>query len=95
MKRASKPRAIMTSMDLNFSRRGFLKHTSALGVAAAATFMPTRFAIGQKAKVKVGLGLADTFGKVMVPEAAGMVVYALMAVVLLWRPRGLFGAGAA
>jgi len=41
------------------------------------------------------IGLADTFGKVMVPEAAGMVVYALMAVVLLWRPRGLFGAGAA
>lgn len=41
------------------------------------------------------IGLADTFGKVLVPEAAGMVVYALMAVVLLWRPRGLFGAGAA
>ncbi len=41
------------------------------------------------------IGLADTFGKVIVPEAAGMVVYALMAVVLLWRPRGLFGAGAA
>ena len=41
------------------------------------------------------LGIADTFGKVIVPEAAGMVVYALMAVVLLWRPRGLFGAGAA
>jgi branched-chain amino acid transport system permease protein len=40
------------------------------------------------------IGLADTFGKVLVPEAAGMVVYALMAVVLLWRPRGLFGAGA-
>jgi len=41
------------------------------------------------------IGLADTFGKVLVPEAAGMVVYALMALVLLWRPRGLFGTGAA
>jgi branched-chain amino acid transport system permease protein len=41
------------------------------------------------------IGLADTFGKVLVPEAAGMVVYALMAVVLLWRPRGLFGTGTA
>lgn len=41
------------------------------------------------------IGLADTFGKTLVPEAASMVVYALMAVVLLWRPRGLFGAGAA
>jgi branched-chain amino acid transport system permease protein len=41
------------------------------------------------------IGFADTFGKVLVPETAGMVVYALMALVLLWRPRGLFGAGAA
>jgi branched-chain amino acid transport system permease protein len=37
------------------------------------------------------LGLADTFGRVLVPDLSGMVVYALMAVVLLWRPRGLFG----
>lgn len=37
------------------------------------------------------IGLADTFGKVMVPEFSSMVVYALMAAVLLWRPRGLFG----
>lgn len=37
------------------------------------------------------IGLADTFGKVMVPEFSSMVVYALMVAVLLWRPRGLFG----
>ncbi len=37
------------------------------------------------------IGLADTFGKVLVPELAGMVVYLLMAAVLLWRPQGLFG----
>lgn len=37
------------------------------------------------------IGLADTFGKVMVPEFSSMAVYALMAAVLLWRPRGLFG----
>jgi branched-chain amino acid transport system permease protein len=36
------------------------------------------------------IGLADTFGKVVVPQIAGMTVYLLMAVVLLWRPRGLF-----
>jgi len=41
------------------------------------------------------IGLADTFGKVMVPEFSSMVVYALMAAVLLWRPRGLFGLKAA
>jgi branched-chain amino acid transport system permease protein len=40
------------------------------------------------------VGLADTFGKVLMPESSGMVVYALMAVVLLWRPQGLFSARA-
>ncbi len=36
------------------------------------------------------IGMADTFGKVLVPEAAGMTIYVLMALVLLWRPEGLF-----
>ncbi|WP_207061363.1 branched-chain amino acid ABC transporter permease [Motiliproteus sp. SC1-56] len=39
------------------------------------------------------IGLADTFGKVLLPEVASMVVYALMALVLFWRPQGLFGRG--
>jgi branched-chain amino acid transport system permease protein len=37
------------------------------------------------------IGLADTFGQVLAPQAAGMTVYMLMAAVLLWRPAGLFG----
>jgi branched-chain amino acid transport system permease protein len=46
------------------------------------------------------IGLVDTFGKVvelhigtvkLLPELSGMSVYLLMAVVLLWRPQGLFG----
>ena len=36
------------------------------------------------------IGLADTFGKVLIPQAAGVTVYVLMAVILLWRPEGLF-----
>jgi branched-chain amino acid transport system permease protein len=36
------------------------------------------------------VGLASTFGAVLLPQVAGAVVYALMAAVLLWRPRGLF-----
>lgn len=36
------------------------------------------------------IGLADTFGQVFMPEVAGAAVYCLMAIVLLWRPRGLF-----
>ncbi len=36
------------------------------------------------------IGLVDTFGKVLVPDYAGLAVYLLMAAVLLWRPEGLF-----
>ena len=36
------------------------------------------------------IGFVDTFGKVLLPQAAGVLVYVLMAVVLLWRPDGLF-----
>jgi branched-chain amino acid transport system permease protein len=39
------------------------------------------------------IGMADTFGKVWLPEAAGALVYGLMALVLLWRPEGLFRRG--
>jgi len=36
------------------------------------------------------IGMADTFGKVLLPEFASFSVYAVMAAVLLWKPRGLF-----
>ena len=36
------------------------------------------------------VGLVDTFGRVLVPTLAGMLVYMLMAAVLLWKPEGLF-----
>jgi branched-chain amino acid transport system permease protein len=39
------------------------------------------------------IGVADTFGKVVLPHAAGVLVYVLMAVILLWKPEGLFRAG--
>lgn len=37
------------------------------------------------------IGFADTFGKVLLPDYASIAVYLLMAVVLLFRPLGLFG----
>ncbi len=37
------------------------------------------------------IGLADTFGKVLLPDVASVVVYATMAIILIWRPQGLFG----
>jgi branched-chain amino acid transport system permease protein len=36
------------------------------------------------------IGFADTFGKVIFPDYAGIAVYVLMAAILLWRPEGLF-----
>ncbi len=39
------------------------------------------------------IGLVDTFGKVLLPEASGVLVYVLMALILLWKPNGLFKAG--
>jgi branched-chain amino acid transport system permease protein len=36
------------------------------------------------------IGFADTFGKVLLPDYAGIAVYLLMAAILLWRPEGLF-----
>jgi branched-chain amino acid transport system permease protein len=36
------------------------------------------------------VGLVDTFGKVLLPQLAGMLVYLLMAAVLLYKPEGLF-----
>ena len=39
------------------------------------------------------IGFVDTFGKVLLPHAAGVLVYVLMALILLWKPDGLFKAG--
>jgi branched-chain amino acid transport system permease protein len=39
------------------------------------------------------VGIVDTFGKVLFPQAAGIAVYLLMAVILLWKPEGLFKQG--
>jgi len=36
------------------------------------------------------IGLADTFGRVLLPDFASFLVYGVMAGVLLWRPQGLF-----
>jgi branched-chain amino acid transport system permease protein len=36
------------------------------------------------------VGFVDTFGKVLLPQLAGMLVYIVMALVLLYKPEGLF-----
>jgi branched-chain amino acid transport system permease protein len=41
------------------------------------------------------VGFIDTFGKVFLPDYSGMFVYLLMAVILVWRPEGLFRESAA
>ncbi len=37
------------------------------------------------------IGLADTFGKIWFPQASLFLIFAIMAVVLLLKPQGLFG----
>jgi branched-chain amino acid transport system permease protein len=39
------------------------------------------------------VGIVDTFGKVLFPQAAGIAIYLLMAAILLWKPEGLFKQG--
>ena len=39
------------------------------------------------------VGFVDTFGKVFIPQIAAILVYVLMALILLWRPEGLFRTG--
>jgi branched-chain amino acid transport system permease protein len=36
------------------------------------------------------IAFADTFGKILFADYAGMVTYIVMAIVLLWRPEGIF-----
>ena len=39
------------------------------------------------------VGVADTFGRILLPPAlASMVIYLMMAAILCWRPQGLFSA---
>jgi len=39
----------------------------------------------------LGLGMIEGFTKVIYPEASNIVVFVIMAIVLFWRPAGLFG----
>jgi branched-chain amino acid transport system permease protein len=39
----------------------------------------------------LGLGLIEGLTKVIYPEASNVVVFVIMAIVLIWRPAGLFG----
>ncbi|GGH09221.1 branched-chain amino acid ABC transporter permease [Alsobacter metallidurans] len=40
------------------------------------------------------LGIADVAGKYYVPKAGAFIIYAIMVLVLIWRPQGLFVKGA-
>ena len=39
------------------------------------------------------VGFVDTFGQILFPQAAGVLVYLLMAAILLFKPEGLFKQG--
>jgi len=39
------------------------------------------------------IGQAVTLGNTFIPEAAMVIIFAVMGAVLLWRPRGILGQG--
>jgi branched-chain amino acid transport system permease protein len=39
------------------------------------------------------IGFSDTFGKILLPQFAMVMIYAVMAIVLVVRPQGLLPAG--
>ena len=39
------------------------------------------------------IGFVDTFGQILFPQAAGILVYVMMAAILLFKPEGLFKQG--
>ena len=50
--------------------------------------------IGSVAGAAIGallIGVADSFGKVFMPNFSSFTIYVLMAAVLLWRPNGILG----
>jgi branched-chain amino acid transport system permease protein len=38
------------------------------------------------------IGVSSIFGKTLLPDMASVIVYAMMAAILIWRPKGLFPA---
>jgi branched-chain amino acid transport system permease protein len=47
--------------------------------------------VGGAAIGAILIGLTDTFGKVLFPGVAGMLIYFVMAAILVWRPNGILG----
>ena len=47
--------------------------------------------VGGALRAALLVGMVDTLGKVYAPAVAGIAVCGMMALVLLWRPNGLFG----
>jgi branched-chain amino acid transport system permease protein len=47
--------------------------------------------VGGAAIGAILIGLTDTFGKVLFPSVAGMLIYFVMAAILVWRPNGILG----
>jgi branched-chain amino acid transport system permease protein len=47
--------------------------------------------IGGSIVTGLGLGVIESLSKVIYPQASAVVIFVIMALVLMWRPAGLFG----
>ena len=70
-----------------------LGHAAFLGIGAYVTVLASGDSGASLALLaSLLVGMIDTFGTVLLPQAAGVLVYVLMALILLWKPNGLFRA---
>ena len=76
-------------------RRGVPSAQSVWGNSVAILTGDLLFARASKLIAAMGsgsvIGQAETFGKVWLPGASMLIIYVVMALILLFRPQGLFG----
>ncbi|NPT54919.1 branched-chain amino acid ABC transporter permease [Paraburkholderia elongata] len=76
--------ANLLSLDPNFPLRYLVYVLIVVSVGGTGNIFGTLLAA-------VLIGVADVVGKYYLPEAAGLSIYVLTVLVMLWRPQGLLG----
>jgi branched-chain amino acid transport system permease protein len=79
--------AELLTLDPNFALRYMISFLIVVAVGGTSSITGPLFAA-------LLLGIADVAGKYFIPKLGAFIVFALMIVILLWRPQGLFSRGA-
>jgi branched-chain amino acid transport system permease protein len=79
--------AELLTLDPNFALRYMISFLIVVAVGGTSSITGPLFAA-------LLLGIADVAGKYFIPKLGAFIVFALMIVILLWKPQGLFSRGA-